>query len=74
MFLGNDRLRREMLQQAKNVGIYDLLNVPIVMLMVCTVFFENKSLPKTRTGIVGTISDWRWTDQHSRRLVLDRQK
>ena len=55
MFLGNDRKRGEMLQQAKNVGIYDLLNVPIVMLMVCTVFFEKKSLPKTRTEIVGTI-------------------
>ena len=55
MFLGNDRKRREMLEQAKNVGIYDLLNVPIVMLMVCTVFFEKKSLPKTRTENVGTI-------------------
>ena len=55
MFLGNDRKRGEMLQQAKNVGIYDLLNVPIVMLMACTVFFEKKSLPKTRTEIVGTI-------------------
>ena len=55
MFLGNDLKRREMLEQAKNVGIYDLLNVPTVMLMVCTVFFEKKSLPKTRTEIVGTI-------------------
>ena len=62
MFLGNDQKRKEMLEQAKNVGIYDLLNVPIVMLMVCTVFFEKKSLPKTRTEIVGTIF----------RLVMDR--
>ena len=55
MFLGNVKKREEMLEQAKIAGIYDLLNVPIIMLMVCTVFFEKKSLPKTRTEIVGTI-------------------
>ena len=55
MFLGNVGKREEMLEQAKKTGIYDLLNVPIIMLMVCTVFFEKKSLPKTRTEIVGTI-------------------
>ena len=55
LFLGNEQKCSEMLTQAKNSGIDGLLHVPIILLMVCTIFAEEKMLPKQKTDIVGTI-------------------
>ena len=44
-----------MLKQAADAGIDILLKVPIVLLMVCVLYYEHASLPETRTKIVGQI-------------------
>ena len=44
-----------MITQAKEVGIYDLLKIPIVLLMICVIYFENKYLQKTMTKIYSKI-------------------
>ena len=50
-YLDSKERSDEMVEQAKNTGVYALLKIPIILLMVCVVFYENKSLPETRTGI-----------------------
>ena len=55
LFLGTKEKREAMIQQVKNSGIEDLLKVPIILLMVCTLFLEKKKLPENKTEIVGTI-------------------
>ena len=45
----------KMISQAKEVGIYDLLKIPIVLLMTCVIYFEHKTLPKTMTKIYSKI-------------------
>ena len=55
LFLGNEQRCSQMLEQAKNSGIDGLLHVPIILLMVCTIFAEEKMLPKRKTDIVKTI-------------------
>ena len=50
-YLDSKEKSEEMLEQAKNTGVFALLKIPIILLMVCVVFYENKFLPETRTGI-----------------------
>ena len=45
----------KLLQQAKNVGISDLLRVPIILLMTCVVYDEKQILPNRKTDLVKTI-------------------
>ena len=45
----------ELLKQAKDVGIYELLRVPIVLLMTCVVFDEKQMLPLSKTDLATTI-------------------
>ena len=54
-YLENESSAVEMIGQAKEVGIYDLLKIPIVLLMTCVIYSEHKSLPKTMTNIYGKI-------------------
>ena len=61
-YLGSRVKCLEMLKQAKTAGISGLIHIPIVLLMVCAVFIENNSLPRTRIGIVETILE----------LIIDR--
>ena len=56
-FLGSQEEADHMLQEARNSEIDDLLFIPIILLMTCVIFAEKKSLPKTKTGIIGTISE-----------------
>ena len=51
MLLGAKDKAADMIQRAKNAGIYDLLHVPIILLFSCLVFQENNSLPKSQTEI-----------------------
>ena len=61
-YLGSRDKCLEMLKQAREAGISCLLHIPIVLLMVCAVFTEKNSLPKTKTGIVKIIIE----------LIIDR--
>ena len=44
-----------LIQQARNAGIDELLRIPIILLMVCVLFSNEQSLPNTKTGIVWEI-------------------
>ena len=50
-YLDSKEKSKAMLEQAKGTGIYDLLRVPIILLMICVVYSEYDSLPRTRTEI-----------------------
>lgn len=57
-YLDSKELSNAMIQQAKQTGLYDLLHIPIILLMTCLVFKATKRfLPETRTEIYGTILD-----------------
>ena len=62
-YLGSDQSCEEFLSQAGQAGIHErpkyndmffykgLLHVPIILLMACTVFSENRGLPSSKTGL-----------------------
>ena len=54
-YLGNVQKSNEMLSQARNIGVFRLLHVPIILVMVVVIFNEEHSLPKSRTHIYKTI-------------------
>ena len=54
-FLDSEEMSHQMVLEARKSGIKDFLYIPIILLMTCVVFAEKKSLPKTKTGIVGII-------------------
>ena len=55
MYLESQEASDAMLQQAKDNGIYELLKVPIILLMACVIFNQKESLPKSKTDIFDTI-------------------
>ena len=50
-YLESEEEAAKMIKQSKEIGIYELLKIPIVLLMLCVIYFEHKSLPKTVTRI-----------------------
>ena len=50
-----DEVCQEFLSQAGKAAIFGLLRVPIILLMACTVFTENKCLPSSKTKIFGQV-------------------
>ena len=50
-YLDNEDRSEEMLKMAKESNIYNLLSVPIILLMACTLYNEHGKLPKSRTEI-----------------------
>ena len=54
-YLGNEEKADKMLREAKDKQVYPLLRVPILLFMVCVLYNENRSLPKTRTKLFHTI-------------------
>ena len=50
-YLGSKQKASKMINQARKIGIYDLLKIPIILLMTCVIYFEHQSLPKTMTKI-----------------------
>ena len=62
LYLGSGQMTKAMLEQAKTTGIYEILHIPIILLIVCWVFLEKKSLPKTQTEIFSTVYE----------LIMDR--
>ena len=61
-YLGSRRSSRRFMRQAEHSKIYELLHIPIVLLMSCIVFKENGSLPDTQTELFGT----------ARQIIIDR--
>ena len=51
-----------MLDQARKTGLNELLKVPIILLMCCVVFKEEKSLPNTQTRLYAIVFE----------LIMDR--
>ena len=54
-YLGSFQKSAEMLKQAKHAGIYDLLRIPIMLVMAVVIFAEKESLPKSKTSLYETI-------------------
>ena len=54
-YFKNKTLSTEMLTQAKLVGIYELLHVPVILKITTTVFRTQKSLPRSKTDLYDTI-------------------
>ena len=50
-YLASEDRSKEMLKMAKESNIYNLLSVPIILLMVCVLYNEYGKLPKSRTEI-----------------------
>ena len=46
---------KNLVEQAREIGIYELLKIPIILLMVCVLYSNEQSLPDTQTGIVWEI-------------------
>ena len=51
LYLESKEISDDFLKQAKQSPIYELLHVPIVLLMSCMVFAEIGSLPRTQTEL-----------------------
>ena len=54
-YLDSREKSQEMLEQAEETGIKDLLGIPIILVMTVVIFIQEKSLPKSKTGIYKTI-------------------
>ena len=54
-YLGDEEKVAQMLREAKDKQVYPLLNVPILLFIVCVLYNENRSLPKSRTKLFHTI-------------------
>ena len=56
-YLGSLERSEEMIQQAKETNIDDLLKIPIVLLMICVLYAEKGFLPKSKTETYDQIID-----------------
>ena len=45
----------KLVEQAREIGIYGLLKIPIILLMVCILYSSSNTLPDTKTDIVWAI-------------------
>ena len=61
-YLLSDEITDKFLTQARQTELSALLHVPIILLMGCTVFISNMSLPNSKTKLYGDIFD----------LIMDR--
>ena len=62
LYLGCEEYSNKMLDQARKTGLNELLKVPIILLMCCVVFMEEKSLPNTQTRLYAIVFE----------LIMDR--
>ena len=54
-FLESEEMAKTLIQEASNCMIKDMLQIPIVLLMACVLFFETQKLPKSQTAIIDKI-------------------
>ena len=52
---GSEEKATKMINQARKVGIYDLMKIPIILLMTCAIYFQHQSLPNSKTKIYSQI-------------------
>ena len=51
-YLDSREKSQALVAKAKETGIYELLRIPIILLMLCVLYLETESLPRTKTDIV----------------------
>ena len=54
-YLESDELCYKLISKAKEVGIYGLLHVPILLLMVCVLYYSTMQLPSSQTQLIWQI-------------------
>ncbi len=57
LYIGDDAECADFFSQAREVKLYELLHIPIILLMACTVFIQKNCLPKSITQLFGQIVD-----------------
>ena len=54
-YLESEEMAERLIWEASNCMIKDLLQIPIILLMACVLFFEIQKLPKSHTAIIDKI-------------------
>ena len=54
-YLDSQELSQSLLHKSREAGIYQLLRVPIILLMVCVLYHSTEELPRRKTDIVWKI-------------------
>ena len=54
-YLNSKEKSQTLIDKANHAEIYELLKIPIVLLMMCVLYLQTEALPKTRTDIVWEI-------------------
>ena len=54
-YLESKHLADKLIKEAKQLRIDELLQIPIILLMVCVLFFKEHTLPRSQTAIIGKI-------------------
>ena len=52
IYLESEDKCTDLLQRAHNAGIYELLRIPIILLMVCVLYYSTEELPDNKTKII----------------------
>ena len=61
-YLENEEMADRLIMEASSLMIKDLLQIPIILLMVCVLYFKEQKLPKSHTAIIDRIVE----------MILDR--
>ncbi len=56
-YLGHEMISEIFLDEAMRSNMFELLHIPIILLMACAVFKQNKCLPENTTQLFGQIVD-----------------
>ena len=54
-YLESEEMSNRLIQEASSLMITDLLQIPIILLMVCVLYFREKKLPKSHTAIIDKV-------------------
>ena len=52
IYLENEEKCKDLLEQARCAGIFELLRIPISLLMVCVLYYTTEELPENKTKII----------------------
>ena len=52
IYLENEEKCKDLLEQARCAGIFELLRIPIILLMVCVLYYTTEELPENKTKII----------------------
>ena len=54
-YLESEEVSHEFISKAKEVGIFGILHVPILLLMVCVLYYTTMQLPSSQTQLIWQI-------------------